>query len=386
MTDKARILFVDNDPVLTRVLCVALKKQPWEIVTADSGPKALAHMAQAPFDVIVSDECMPGMGGADLLRIVSELHPETIRIMLSSKADIDSIVKAVNSADVFRFLIKPCAADEVALTIRSALEKKGEYKQRWQQRQEQWSRESEELNSNFDHALDCIVMGFQPILDCSSGRIHAFEALLRSEDKDLNNPGAMFGAAEALGRCRELGRRIRKAIAIRIPDAPKQAQIFVNIEPDDLGDPELFALESPLTPFASRIVLEITERKSLISNENSEEVLQERLKKLRALGYRIAIDDLGAGYAGLNSFTLLEPEYVKLDLELVRDIDRLPTKIELVRSLIGLCKNLGIMCLAEGIETLEEREVLIALGCDLLQGFLFGEAKPNFELSKGFAA
>jgi EAL domain-containing protein (putative c-di-GMP-specific phosphodiesterase class I) len=93
------------------------------------------------------------------------------------------------------------------------------------------------------------------------------------------------------------------------------------------------------------------------------------------MGFRIAIDDLGAGYAGLTSFATLEPEFVKLDMSLVRDVDRNPTKEKLIRSMTSLCKDLGMMVVAEGVETLAEREVLERLGCDLLQGYLL--AKPG---------
>ena len=99
------------------------------------------------------------------------------------------------------------------------------------------------------------------------------------------------------------------------------------------------------------------------------------MTRLRALGYRIAIDDLGAGYAGLTSFAQLEPEVVKVDMSLVRGIDRSPVKQKLVRSIIALCTELGIQLVAEGIETPAERDALIALGGDLCQGYLF--AKPG---------
>lgn len=97
------------------------------------------------------------------------------------------------------------------------------------------------------------------------------------------------------------------------------------------------------------------------------------------MGFRIAIDDLGAGYAGLTSFATLEPELVKLDMSLVRDIDKNPMKEKLVRSMTALCKDLGMLVVAEGVETTRERDLLVELGCDLLQGFLLGRPAPAFE-------
>ena len=119
------------------------------------------------------------------------------------------------------------------------------------------------------------------------------------------------------------------------------------------------------------MVLEITERAALDRIHE----LQSRVTRLRALGYRIAIDDLGAGYAGLTSFAQLEPEVVKVDMSLVRGIDGSPMKQKLVRSIISLCTELGIQLVAEGIETPAERDALISLGGDLCQGYLF--ARPG---------
>jgi EAL domain-containing protein (putative c-di-GMP-specific phosphodiesterase class I) len=84
---------------------------------------------------------------------------------------------------------------------------------------------------------------------------------------------------------------------------------------------------------------------------------------------------MGAGYAGLTSFALLEPEVVKLDMSLVRDVHQSPTKQKVIRSMTSLCKELGMLVVAEGVETPAERDMLIELDCDLLQGFLF--ARPG---------
>jgi EAL domain-containing protein (putative c-di-GMP-specific phosphodiesterase class I) len=147
--------------------------------------------------------------------------------------------------------------------------------------------------------------------------------------------------------------------------------LFVNLHTSDLLDPDLLSSDAPLSKIANRVVLEITERSSLDRVKD----LRARIGALRQMGFRIAVDDLGAGYAGLTSFALLEPEIVKLDMTLVRDIQKNPTKQKLVRSMSGLCRDMGMMVVGEGVETQEERDTLVALGCDLLQGYFF--AKPG---------
>ena len=144
-----------------------------------------------------------------------------------------------------------------------------------------------------------------------------------------------------------------------------------NLHTVDLRDEELFSAEAPLSKFASNVVLEITERASLDDIVD----LPARLIRLRKMGYQIALDDLGAGYAGLTSFALLEPEIVKLDMSLVRDVHKNSTKQKVIRSMTALSQDMGMIVVAEGVETVEERDTLLDLDCDLLQGFLF--AKPG---------
>ena len=118
-------------------------------------------------------------------------------------------------------------------------------------------------------------------------------------------------------------------------------------------------------------MLEITERGALDAVDN----VRERIQRLRGLGYRVAIDDLGAGYAGLTSVAQLEPEFVKLDMSLVRDVDTSPLKRRLVGSMVEACRGSSMQVVAEGVETAAEKAVLAELGCDLLQGYHF--ARPT---------
>jgi EAL domain-containing protein (putative c-di-GMP-specific phosphodiesterase class I) len=121
-------------------------------------------------------------------------------------------------------------------------------------------------------------------------------------------------------------------------------------------------------------VLEITERASLEDVED----LGDRIVRLRRLGYSLAIDDLGAGYAGLASLTKLEPEVVKLDMSLVRGVDVSHTKQHLVSSMVRVCVDLGMLVVTEGVETTSERDTLVSLGCDVLQGYLFSRPQRGF--------
>ena len=236
-------------------------------------------------------------------------------------------------------------------------------------------RELRDLELALDRCIAGIAMHYQPIVRTGSHARFGYEALLRSSDRSLPHPGAILDAAERLERVQSLGRAVRAQVAKTIADAPvARGLVFVNLHLQDLFDRQLVSPFSPLSRVASRIVLEITERTSLDGQID----LRYRVSELRELGFRIAIDDLGGGHARMGTFTPLDTDFVKLDMSLVRDLDKHPMKQRLVRSVIELCREQGTEVIAEGIETVDEERVLVELGCDLLQGYLFARPAPPF--------
>jgi EAL domain-containing protein (putative c-di-GMP-specific phosphodiesterase class I) len=219
-----------------------------------------------------------------------------------------------------------------------------------------------------------VWMAYQPIVSFREKRIFGYEALLRSAEPSFPHPGAIIEAAEHLNRLAELGRTIRGKAWLPMEEADPAIRLFVNLHPADLLDDSLYDPETLLSQHAKRVVLELTERAAL---EDIKDV-KSRIDRLRALGYWIAIDDLGSGYSGLGLFTLLQPEVVKLDMGLIRNCHLEETKRKLVGSMISLCRDLRIQVVAEGIENKEERDALVELGCDLLQGYFFARPAAPF--------
>jgi EAL domain-containing protein (putative c-di-GMP-specific phosphodiesterase class I) len=224
-----------------------------------------------------------------------------------------------------------------------------------------------DLADSFTRALHSLWLAFQPIVHAGSNHPFGYEVLLRSDEPSLPDPSRVLDAAEQLGRLPDIGRFVRTRAAAVLRSRPPSVCLFVNVHTEDLLDPLLLQEESPLTRVADRVVLEITERASIERVDN----LQERVAQLREFGYRIALDDMGAGYANLNTLALLEPEIVKLDMSLVRGLHLNKTKQKLVRSIIQLCRDMDMLVVGEGVESVEEQDALVSLGCDLLQGFLF---------------
>jgi EAL domain-containing protein (putative c-di-GMP-specific phosphodiesterase class I) len=233
--------------------------------------------------------------------------------------------------------------------------------------------ELRDLEAKLGACLAHLAMHFQPIVHAQTRAHFASEALLRSKDKSLPHPGAILDAAERLEKVPTLGRAVRAQVAKVIVAAPADRGIvFVNLHLLDLFDKQLMSPFSPLSKVASRVVLEITERNSLDDAED----IRYRVAELRELGFRIAIDDLGGGHARMGTFTPLDTDFVKLDMSLVRDIEKQPMKQRLVRSIIELCRENGTGVIGEGVETEAEAQALVSLGCDYLQGYLIARPAP----------
>ena len=210
------------------------------------------------------------------------------------------------------------------------------------------------LETRFGHALATLRLVFQPILRAEDGTVFGYEALTRTDEPSIPHPGALFEAAERLGRVHEVGGVVRDHAAAFLARAPALT-LFVNVHAQELTDDALLSPAAALSGHARSVVLELTERSSFEHVPN----LRARVSLLRRLGYRLAVDDLGAGYAGLTSFAALNPHVVKLDMSLVRGADSEPVKQRVIASMASLCKEFGIMVVAEGIETVGERDTVV---------------------------
>lgn len=373
------VLIVDDDDIVRRGLGKVLERAGFEVELMANGADALACLARRPIDVVLSDIGMPQMGGLEILRAVRERDLDLPVVLITGAPDLQSAIDAMEYG-AFRYLVKPATPEhlietisraarihEMALLRREARGLDGE------QGLQLGDRAS--LDTHFDKALQALWIAFQPILRAGSPQVFAYEALVRSAEPTLPGPRDLFDAAERLGRARELGRAIRRLVAESAPSAPPDALLFVNVHPDELADDELLLATSPLGAIGRRVVLEITERSAL----DRVPTLGARIAQLRALGFRIAIDDLGAGYAGLTSFARLEPEIVKIDMTLVRGIDQSEQKQKIVRGITRLCvADLGLTVVCEGVETEAELATLRAQGLELFQGFYFARPSPGF--------
>jgi EAL domain-containing protein (putative c-di-GMP-specific phosphodiesterase class I)/GGDEF domain-containing protein len=216
---------------------------------------------------------------------------------------------------------------------------------------------------------------FQPIIDLFSASVTGFEVLSRGVPP-YATPGQMFSEAKRLGATWDLERLCRIAALEKIAtlsEPLRNVLFFINVSPDVFSDPRFLEkfTQGRLREFGidqKQIVIEITEEKTF-----------EDFKRFGALvshyanqGFKIAIDDFGSGYAGLVTLIASTPHYLKLDMEIVRDVHKHDYKQKLVKAITAFASSVNARLIAEGIESFEELEVLVRYGVRYVQGFLFG--------------
>jgi EAL domain-containing protein (putative c-di-GMP-specific phosphodiesterase class I) len=364
-----RVVVVDDDPMVGASLSRVLSVSGYHVDAFTSPESAIAHLAREPADVVMSDVNMPGMTGLEMLAKLRAARADVPVVFLTGAPKVEDTMRAIELG-AFRYLAKPIDSNQMNNVVRDAV-KWGRLTRATTQGPDATDRDA--LEAAFGRTLGTIKMAYQPIVSASTRKMFGYEALMRSQEKELPSPPAVLDAAEKLGRIHVLGRRLREITAGQLAAAqPFDHTFFVNLHSSDLADPTLYDAGSPLSAFAHSVILEITERASL---EGIGEI-ERRIATLREMGYRIAVDDLGAGYAGLSYFARVSPDVVKIDMSLTRNVDADPVRRRVVASICTLARDLEMLIVAEGIETEGELACVKELGADLIQGYLIARPGP----------
>jgi diguanylate cyclase (GGDEF)-like protein len=222
-------------------------------------------------------------------------------------------------------------------------------------------------------------VAFQPIWDCEQDRVLSFEALSRPpRDYGFSGPQEVFDIAEKIGRAHELDSLCVHSILARAAELPSDVLLFLNLTPQTLDHNLLTGtmlldavLAAGLTP--DRVVLEITER----SVVQLDAVVREA-KKLRALGFRLALDDTGAGNAGLEMLSQLPVDFVKIDRAIVVKSLTDMTARTIFRGITTMARQMNSYVIAEGIEDAEMLNLVQMVGAQGVQGYLLGRPNQDF--------
>jgi EAL domain-containing protein (putative c-di-GMP-specific phosphodiesterase class I)/GGDEF domain-containing protein len=218
-----------------------------------------------------------------------------------------------------------------------------------------------------------VMIRYQPIVRLDDGVIHGFEALSSGPSGDIfENPEMLFSFAEETEQIVELERLCRQQAIRGAARLNSPQKLFINCSVHGFVDPDL--VSAPLLEEVRRagreprdIVFEVTERVAITEWKEFRAILA----ALRDIGFSIAIDDMGAGYSSLQTVAEVEPDYLKFDLSLVRDIHLSPIKRNLLETLVVLADKIHARVIAEGVESAEEFQALRAMGVPFAQGFYF---------------
>ena len=241
------------------------------------------------------------------------------------------------------------------------------------------------LRAEFDEVIEKgrIACVYQPIVKLDDFSVLGYELLARGPmDSELHRPDALFEVARDEDRVPELDRLCRMTAARGSTTLPSHYLRFINTEPLNLffhSHSDLFIQEFiAATPedLRGQTVMEITENSVIDDFARMRDVV----RRLREQGFRIAIDDAGAGYAGLQTMVEIEPDFIKLDMSLIRNLGSSLVKQKLVGTLRDFCRQADITLMAEGIETRDQLDTLIRLGIEYGQGFLFAHPGSPYPL------
>ncbi len=363
-----RVLVVDDEPLIRKAISRLLSRRGYSVVVAASGREALREADQLPFDIALVDYEMPGRSGLKVLSELRERQPACIRVLMTGRRDFPVVVAAVNRGEIMRVVQKPFDSKELVELLEDAYASR----LRWVDVQKLQQRAVNQL----ERAMleQCLAGGYlglalQPIVH-PGGALFGYEALLRSTHPVLDGPLSVLSIAENAGMLNELGRVVAERAAALFPSLAPDAMLFLNLHPEQLSDPRLLShTMAPVLDYAHRCTIEITERRPLSEAPDWERVVGQ----LQEAGFHIAVDDLGSGYNSLSILADLQPTYIKVDMSIVRDIDREPRKQRLVDLLARFAEATSAQLLAEGVETLDEARCLRDCGAHLFQGYFFGK-------------
>jgi EAL domain-containing protein (putative c-di-GMP-specific phosphodiesterase class I) len=373
---RSTVIVVDDQDEVLESVARSLREY-FEVITFLDARAAVERARHGGVAVIVSDLHMRRMSGLDLLRSVRRCDADLPVVLLADQPSLEEARAAIEWG-AFGCLAKPVSPS----ALRAAVERASHLYRLSELKREAASLlgiaaepcDRAGLEALYLRGLESLAVTFQPVFSTSRAELFGYEACVRVAYGPLLTFGSLLGVAERLGTVLEVGRHVRASVAALFANAPAGRLLFVNVHPLDLTDPTLLAPDVPLSSDAARVVLQVSDRaSSLVPRE-----VERSVAALRARGFRIAVSQLGAGPPGMTGVARLAPDLVKVERALGAGVHQSPIKQRLVGGMLRVCADLSLGVIVEGVENVEERDTLVALGCDLLQGHLFADSPEPF--------
>lgn len=375
-----RVLVADDEPRIRRAIVDVIGAAgTMQVVAAvDNADEAVRATASLRPDVLVVDDRLAGGGGARVARELATASPSTRIVALADDDDAASVTRMLR-AGAIGYVVKGAPIDELVEAIDRAARGLGSLSsnvasqvaetldQQLRALEQAEERHLERLHE-VRRALepDVIVPVFQPIVGLATGHVVGYEALARFELTPDRPPDAWFNLANGFGALEQLELAAIRAAIDRSGHLPGDSYLSLNLSPMTVTAADLPDALLGIPP--ERVVLEITEHAVVADYA----VLAQSLAPLRARGARVAVDDAGAGFASLHHILQLQPDIIKLDISITRNVSADRSRRALATALASFGDSLGIDVVAEGIETAAEMETLRELGVRYGQGYLLG--------------
>jgi EAL domain-containing protein (putative c-di-GMP-specific phosphodiesterase class I)/DNA-binding response OmpR family regulator len=387
-TAAARIVVVDDQHANVALLQRILRHAGYLRVRGLTDPRSALEVCTrwAP-DLVILDLHMPDIDGVTFLEMLRSAHEPTDFVpVLILTADVtrDALKRAL-TAGANDYALKPLDADEVLLRVRNLLSIRVSHEAlkhhnttlaaqlrdltRWADEQ---ALHHAQVTARVRSAIASggANMVLQPIVELATGQTVGYEALARFPTSPQRPPDAWFADATAVGLGTELELLAAQKALDLLPAIGADQFLTINVSPRTLLTHTFRQLA--LQTANSRVVFEITEHQPV----DDYEAVATFSDQLRTHGVRLAVDDAGAGYASMQHILKLRPDFIKLDIEFTRDINRDPIKSALSGALASFAKQIGATIIAEGIETAEELQRLRELDITYGQGYHLGHPQP----------
>ena len=383
----ADVLVVDDNLANVKLLHAILERAGLRNMRVYTDSREAVGSLERQPDLALVDLHMPHLDGYVVLERLVQRAAGTYlpTVILTADASPEALRRALDLG-AQDFITKPFDATEVLLRVRNLLQTSYLHKElrqhnRWlrtrvdQQRAveavERGERAQQEERISAVLRTQALAVAFQPVVEVATGRVVGVEALSRFSAEPIRSPDVWFAEAERVGLGIDLQLLAIQHALVALEKLPPEVFLAVNLTPGVVVDPGRRLLRM-VGPTLDRLVLELTEQVPV----EDYDVLNAAIAPLREAGARLAVDDTGAGYAGLRHLIALAPEVVKLDLSLTRGIDGDPARRALASALVRFGRDTGALVVAEGVETPAELETLGALEVPWAQGYLIARPQP----------
>ncbi len=362
------VLIVDDEPRLRSQIARCVAEAGYSVAVASGVDEAAALLRERSFDAAVVDFRLDDGTGLDLLVWLKGHHPLCARLLMSGFMDLHLARGAIERGEVARVLSKPFKIEALPRLLEEAVANNRDCMAGPAEDPGERGRLEGALGS------DAFQLALQPVIAARTGQVVGYEGFMRCDGPGFGDTGLVLDATARHRMFRQLTQAVVNRATGWLARMPDNCDLFLNLHPEELSDMgALMDHLGPLAPRAQQVVLDITGHHL----ERWNRVLRGRLEQLRALGFRFALDDLGAGQNGLLLLAEAEPGFIKADRSIVQGIDREPGRRRVVELLAQFAVASDATLVAEGVETPGEAEVLREIGVPLLQGYYFG--RPSTE-------